>query len=129
MYIKKIPSLVPFLSFECFELLSAFRGETFCAADCGCAFTVKALNTAIRPQAKLSVLSGTTHLRHLHSLKRGEQSQTLHLRRESGRRISLSTYQVWTRVFFFFLRYTHFVLIVPIHDQNLLGHTKMHIWV
>lgn len=41
-----------------------------------CAFTVKALNTAIRPQAKLSVLSRTTHLRHLHNLRRrvrGEQ--------------------------------------------------------
>lgn len=40
---------------------------------CGlwCAFTVKALNAAIRPQAKLSVLSGTTHLRHLHNLRRG----------------------------------------------------------
>jgi len=40
-----------------------------------CAFTVKALNTAIRPQAKLSVLSGTTHLRHLHNLRRGEKKE------------------------------------------------------
>lgn len=44
---------------------------------CGlwCAFTVKALNAAIRPQAKLSVLSGTTHLRHLHNLRRGKREK------------------------------------------------------
>lgn len=42
-----------------------------------CAFTVKALNTAIRPLAKLSVLSRTTHLRHLHKSRGGKKQENI----------------------------------------------------
>lgn len=54
---KKIPSLVLFCLLNA---LNSFQplGGLFLCRGLWCAFTVKALNTAIRPQAKPSVLSG-----------------------------------------------------------------------